>query len=607
MASQHRPAHGLLLVALLALAPRGQAHETLEAVKPAAVTLSATEAQAWLPNAYIQSFSIDGRPLPAPPVAVPAASDCASRCRSEPACSYFRYCELQANCTDGTGGELAYQHCQLLQAECSVQARGVPAETTSGFPVHHAPPGVLSAISVQLARGIAGADFECLESEMPGMCCFTDPLRAVLLCPQLAQCQSMVALLGGLDGCSQTPMYVLKSDVLTESNAFVSSDVFTMLLTGEQSKPESLFLLASEAQVQAPSYDDWAAAAGGAGAGAGGARYKGCVVAQGAIFQGIPTQSISGVTSPEECCRECAKRLAAPNATDRCTAWNHCALEAGCDYDSPDDVTRHLHLRQWECEMRYQENADAAGDGPPFVLAKGPSLPFTAGAPLALCEPDIEGYEHFPGVSPFMYGSYPCQGSLRPQTGECVLEGSPQELADRCSEDPQCKAFVVSTEGLPDASNSSTSGSGATIGVLKTGAPPASLFVAPAGVLYVQQPDSAASGLSAAAIAGIAVGAAAGAAVLAAAAWLLLSRRQRGLRLRQAHAAGDPWEDQEGTAGGGSSSASFMSDPKGSGPRTLPAPDATAADLPSSGSAAFADGGDPAAAAPAAAAAAGPA
>lgn len=63
--------------------------------------------------------------------------------------------------------------------------------------MHHTPPGVLSAISVALARGISGADFECATSEVPGMCAFSDPLRAVLLCPELEMCQSMVALMGG--------------------------------------------------------------------------------------------------------------------------------------------------------------------------------------------------------------------------------------------------------------------------------------------------------------------------------------------------------------------------------------------------------------------------
>lgn len=41
----------------------------------------------------------------------------------------------------------------------------------------------------------------------------------------------------GLDGCSQKPVYVLKSDVLTEGNAFVSAEAFTLLLSEEGAKP----------------------------------------------------------------------------------------------------------------------------------------------------------------------------------------------------------------------------------------------------------------------------------------------------------------------------------------------------------------------------------
>lgn len=41
----------------------------------------------------------------------------------------------------------------------------------------------------------------------------------------------------GLDGCSQKAVYVLKNDILTPANVFVSSEVFTMLLAEKQSKP----------------------------------------------------------------------------------------------------------------------------------------------------------------------------------------------------------------------------------------------------------------------------------------------------------------------------------------------------------------------------------
>lgn len=122
---------------------------------------------------------------------------------------------------------------------------------------------------------------------------------------------------------------------------------------------ESLFLLASKVTVQAPSYDELVAGGGPDAAAA--APYKGCIVAQGAIFLGTATGSISGVTTPEECCRECAKRLRAANVSERCNVWNHCAEEAGCDYDSPRDATRHSHMRQWQCEWPAQARWGALG------------------------------------------------------------------------------------------------------------------------------------------------------------------------------------------------------------------------------------------------------
>lgn len=129
-----------------------------------------------------------------------------------------------------------------------------------------------------------------------------------------------------------------------------------------------------------------------------------------------------------------------------------------------------------------------------------------------------------------------------------------------------------------DSLNGSASGPPATVGVLKTGAPQASLFVVPAGVLYVQAGGSA-SGLSGGAIAGIAVGAAAGAVLLAAAAWLLLARRRRGPRLRQADAEGCPCCGS-GTSGSCSSEAKGGEGAKGP---------ASAADLPRAASAASMD------------------
>jgi hypothetical protein len=63
--------------------------------------------------------------------------------------------------------------------------------------------------------------------------------------------------------------------------------------------------------------------------------------------------------------------------------------------------------------MRYQVLAGTAYGLPIFVTAKGPSVQFTAGAPLSMWAPEREGFERLPGVGMFMHGRSPCEGSLR--------------------------------------------------------------------------------------------------------------------------------------------------------------------------------------------------
>lgn len=170
-----------------------------------------------------------------------------------------------------------------------------------------------------------------------------------------------------------------------------------------------------------------------------------------------------------------------------------------------------------------------------------------------------------------------CVGGARLQSERTL----PQAQRAACAINQLCPAPPPAAP--LDASNGSASSHGSTVGVLKTGVPPASLYVVPAGVLYVQQPDSSGSGLSGGAIAGIAVGSAAAVAVLAVAAWLLIVRRRRGLRRRQAGAEGCP-------CCGGGSSASCGSEPKCSEAAKGPASAACTADLVRTASAGSASG-----------------
>lgn len=142
-AAQRFPLLGLLLATLVGLPLAVEPHETLALVRPSEVTLnwSASYAPPWLPDVYIQDFSIDALPLPTPPAAAPTAAACSSLCRSEPACSYFRYCERQVRwrgcrrvCDEGVeGGMRTDQHWDFCHC---------PAHTAllQLMPPHAAPP-----------------------------------------------------------------------------------------------------------------------------------------------------------------------------------------------------------------------------------------------------------------------------------------------------------------------------------------------------------------------------------------------------------------------------------------------------------------------------------
>ena len=64
-------------------------------------------------------------------------------------------------------------------------------------------------------------------------------------------------------------------------------------------------------------------------------------------------------------------------------------------------------------ELRYQEAASVSSGWPPVLLAKGPEVAFTAGAPLQVDATPLPGYQMLPGRSLFVFGSYNCSGSLR--------------------------------------------------------------------------------------------------------------------------------------------------------------------------------------------------
>ena len=107
----------------------------------------------------------------------------------------------------------------------------------AGFLVHHLIPETFNGIPGVLAQGIAGADYSCPQSEVPGMCAFKSTLTAVTLCAASGSiCRGVQVQMNGTDGCSAEPLAILKADVLTPANSFVSSDVYTLLFSGGQAE-----------------------------------------------------------------------------------------------------------------------------------------------------------------------------------------------------------------------------------------------------------------------------------------------------------------------------------------------------------------------------------
>lgn len=258
------------------------------------------------------------------------------------------------------------------------------------------------------------------------------------------------------------------------------------------------------------------------------------------------------VPSAAACCRECTALNV--NATSRvCTLFNYCSQPGGCSYTHQQNTNMSVALQQGQCELaaalsscwpacracllaswgrrfflaawvhgmrvakgsclpllagelRYQPLSTSITSLPPSLLASGDGVPFEAGAPNLLWEPEVPGFRRLPGESVALSrASFACQGSLRcvagaagagrnsaashhgmpapslsvdhlcpvregtlqpvsglpavcrfshllcvrPETGECVLPGTLQESADYCSRTEQCGFFAIRPGALP--------------------------------------------------------------------------------------------------------------------------------------------------------------
>lgn len=84
------------------------------------------------------------------------------------------------------------------------------------------------------------------------------------------------------------------------------------------------WIYADEGEVIEPTAEELAAAAANPERG-----WYGCVLARNALLVGQVLTTLSGVATPEECCREC-KQWEAADGSLYCNAWNHCNRPGGC-------------------------------------------------------------------------------------------------------------------------------------------------------------------------------------------------------------------------------------------------------------------------------------
>ena len=71
---------------------------------------------------------------------------------------------------------------------------------------------------------LAGGDFDCPGSILPGRCAFRSVHSAVSICSSMARCRSVLQYHNGTDGCSE-PVAVLSTSWPTETNSYVAPTV----------------------------------------------------------------------------------------------------------------------------------------------------------------------------------------------------------------------------------------------------------------------------------------------------------------------------------------------------------------------------------------------
>ncbi|KAI7842434.1 hypothetical protein COHA_004073 [Chlorella ohadii] len=461
-----------------------------------------------------------------------SAEACAQLCHDQAeGCDLFNFVGGSVQAGNGT--------CTLLSLGCAVAPTvatppaGVASSAlTAGFPVRERLVD-LPGFTAQAGQGVPGADLQCNQTVIPGKCAVSSVLDAVILCTRVPGCEAIVHYPNGTDGCSD-PVSLLVHDGLTQSGAFVSPKVDTLSRV-DSNELQSTTLMAPDGTVLLAAED---ATSGSAAADGGSANqtYYGCIVANNVLLSGNPVAVLDGAASPEACCRMC-------RSNSQCHLFQYCDRPAGCFFQYGPYA---IELKHQQCKLLSNSAVALPIGFPPAVVERGAAVPFVGGLPLEFLPPELPGYERLAGSNQFAYagGSFTCPFSINFQSLECVVAGTPQEVAQTCQQIEQCAGFILSPGQEP----------GKVTAVLKTNIDNSSIGLSPTNALYMLEAvnssaaggssSSSSSSLSAGAIAGIAAGAAVAVAAAAAGARLYVQRRRRSVLGSGASVAEGQLKDQ---------------------------------------------------------------
>ncbi|PRW39194.1 serine threonine- kinase [Chlorella sorokiniana] len=393
-------------------------------------------------------------------VAAVSQEDCAELCWQDPDCLLFDYrlCASEAGAAGCAGAPS--NTCRMFGMGCgSVIPLATPVQSDSGdtrwaaagFPMRYDVQDG-GRFEVQPGRGLVGGDLTCNGTLVPGMCAVAEYRQVSILCGNWSDCDAIVHYYAGLDGCS-SPLFVLKSSRLA-SSGYLAPSVATLTKL-DQSVRLSRMVKAADGNFTLPSPEELAAATSGVDQNgtASDRPWLGCFSGPGLLPAGNVVGVVDGAPDADACCRACRQDAA-------CNVWAWCPNPVGCNYTHDQ---RTFQFAGGQCELRFNELASADHAFPLTALSKGGSVPFVGGAPLAVAvlQPPIDGFTAVPGVT--QYGNrLTCDGSLRPDIGECVLPGTAQELVDICQSMPNCCAVAFMPEGGIDLAP------GQPIGLLKS-------------------------------------------------------------------------------------------------------------------------------------------